>query len=232
MAKFLDYLAQFPTLGRRIVTRFEYLEIEQERKTEVMAFLEPLRIKDSETYMHCLRVGILASTLYEFMRLDAKAGFYAGLLHDVGKQQIRLATLQKTDGWTPADSEAMKAHVMDGYRILRDHFDFTAEVIIWHHRFQPNKYPNRIPPPLHEYSEGTRVMIPLLGRLLSLADVFDALHRVNDKHGSEPMTGEVIKQKMLKYNPDQKAFIELAYKEEIFTTRIYGDEPSEAPVAG
>lgn len=230
MAKFLDYLAPCPTLEQRVINRFGYLEITHERQRDIMAFLEPLRIKDPETWRHSLRVGLLTSALCEFMHLDTKAGFYAGTLHDIGKQQIRLVTLQKTDGWTPADSEEMKTHVMDGYRMLRDYFDFTAEVVIWHHRFQPNKYPESTPPPLHNYSEGTRVTIPFIGRLLSLADVFDALHRVNNKHGSEFLTGQEIKQKMLSYNPDQKVFIEEAYKAGILTTDIFEEKPVEAIV--
>jgi response regulator RpfG family c-di-GMP phosphodiesterase len=154
------------------------------------------------------------------MHLDAKALLYAGLLHDVGKLQTKLSTLQKTEGWLPADTEEIKNHVVDGYRVLRDCFDFTAEIILWHHRFQPGRYPESLPQPLHDYSEGTRVMIPLFGRLLSLADVFDALHRVNDKHGLEPLTGEDIKAKMLACNPDQRVLIEEAYEAGIFTTVI------------
>ena len=221
MGKFLNYLPANPTIELLVVSRFERLGIPQDRQRDTTAFLEPLRIKDPETHKHSLRVGLLTSSLCEFMHIDAKAGLYAGLLHDIGKSQIRLATLRKTDGWTLADSEDMKSHVMDGYRILRDYFDFTAEVIIYHHRFQPNKYPEIIPLALHDYSEGTRVRIPLLGRLLSLADVFDALHRINDKHDTETLTGEAIKQKMLEYNPDQRTFISEAYGAEIFTTSIF-----------
>jgi putative nucleotidyltransferase with HDIG domain len=220
-SRFLNYLPSNPTLVERVVARFDALGINPERRQEIMAFLQPLKIKDKETCEHGFRVGLLTSALCEFIHLDPVAGFYAGMLHDIGKQQIRLTTLQKTDGWTPEDSEEMKDHVMNGYKILRDHFDFTAEVIIWHHRFQPNKYPERVPPPLHDYSEGTRVMIPFLGRLLSLADIFDAFHRLNGKHERESLTGEEIKRRMLKYNPDEKRLIAEAYKAGIFTTDIF-----------
>jgi putative nucleotidyltransferase with HDIG domain len=222
---FLHYLRPLPDLEARAFQRAAvYLKIPDDQYEAIKAFLQPLKVKDRDTYDHCLRVGLLASQLTEFMHPDPKVGFYAGTLHDVGKAMTRLSTLQKTTGWTPADTEEIKGHIVDGYRLLRDRFDFTAEVILWHHRFQPNKYPDAIPEPLHPYCEGTRIMIPLFGRLLSLCDVFDAMHRVNDKFEGVPLTGEKIKELLLKGNPDQRCLIEEAYKAGIFTTEILEDK--------
>jgi len=220
LANFLHYL--YHDLEALTKSRSEQLSIGPKDYEAILAFLQPLKVKDQATYEHSLRVGWLASNLVEFMHLDPKVGFYSGLLHDVGKAMTRLPTLQKTDGWTPADAEEIKSHIIDGYRLLRDHFDFTAEVILWHHRFQPNRYPETFPEPLHEYSEGTRVMIPLFGRLLSLCDVFDALHRVNSRCDGVPLTGEKIKSLMLSHHSDQRVLIEEAYKRNIFTTTIIG----------
>ncbi len=115
----------------------------------------------------------------------------------------------------------MMAHVMDGYRLIRDKFDFSAEIILWHHRFQPRGYPQEHPAPLHDYCEATKVMIPWYGRMLSLADTFDALHRVNDKHGADTLTGEQIKEKMLAFHKDQKILVEGLFAANIFTTQIF-----------
>ena len=160
------------------------------------------------------------------MHLDEKAALYAGLLHDLGKAQTNPATLKKTSGWTEEDAQEIRSHVMDGYRMIRGHFDFSAEVILWHHRFQPNSYPGETPIPLHDYSQGTKVMIPLFGRILALADHFDALHRVNSKFvKDEQPVGDMIKKQMFGHNPDQRVLIEELYKAGILTTLTFNESP-------
>ncbi len=222
MAQFLQYLdISVVTLEDRLTNAMGVLDFSILKRSSVMAFLQTIKEKDLATYDHSIRVGILAQKIGEHVRMDRKALLYAGLLHDIGKCQTRLATLQRTDGWTPADTEEIMHHVMDGYRMIRDVFDFSAEIILWHHRFQANGYPKTLPTMLHEYSQGMQVMIPYFGRMLSLADTFDALHRVNNKHGDKPMDGEQIKQKMLQFNKDQHILIGSLYEAGIFTTQIF-----------
>jgi len=231
MSRFLNYFEAFPTLSRRVASRFECLEISQIQQQEIMAFLEPISIKDPETYEHSLRVGLLASSLCEFMNLDPSAGFYAGLFHEIDKPKVRFVTLQKKEVWTPDDTEEIKKEIMSEYRMLCSHFDLVAEIIVWHHRYQPGRYPAKVFPPLNDYPESTRVTLPIFGRLLSLSDAYDAFHQVDDRHAvMVPPSGESIKKRMLKYNSDQKLFIELAYREKIFTTRIHR-APTETSVA-
>src|SRR3989344_7455982 len=207
MTQFLEYLDPAILLADRLDGAFSQELLIRNKKEEVMAFLQPLRVKDLATYEHSIRVALLARKIGKFIHLDSKALFYAGLLHDIGKAQTRLATLQKTEGWTQADDEEIMHHVMDGYRLVRDKFDFSAEIILWHHRFQPRKYPEQMPPLLRDYSEGTKILIPMYGRMLSLADTFDALHRVNDKHGGVITDGNYIKEKMLACHKDLKILV-------------------------
>lgn len=220
MARFLHYLEPDVSLETRLVEVASKLKIAVTAKGQIMSFLQPLKEKDQATYEHSIRVGLLAPQIGEFIHLNPKPLFYAGLLHDIGKAQTRLAVLQKTEGWTEADTQEMRGHVMDGYRLVRDKYDFSAEIILWHHRFQPQGYPIERPPPLHEYSEATKIMIPWYGRILSLADTFDALHRVNEKHGPGDLTGEQIKEKMLLFHQDQKILVEGLFDANIFTTKI------------
>lgn len=174
------------------------------------------------TWEHSIRVGLLCEKIASFMHLDSKALFYPGILHDIGKALTDPQTLKKVEAFQPKDYREIMNHVKDGYRLLRGYFDFTAEVMWWHHRFQPNKYPKNLPKNLHEYSEGTKIIIPLYGRLLSLADSYDALHRINKKFETETsLTGEQIKEKMINFNPDQKILIDELYKADIFTTTIF-----------
>lgn len=220
MAKFLHYLPPNISLEARLHQVFDELQLSLDQRDGITAFMQPLRIKDPATYDHSIRVGLLMYEITRFQHMDQKAGFYSGVLHDIGKSMTRSSTLKKTDGWTPADTAEIKGHVMDGYRLLRDHFDFTAEIILWHHRYQPNGYPVELPNPLHSYSEATNTMIRMYGRHLSLADCFDALHRVNDKFGGETLSGKQIKEKMLAFNKDQVILIEQLYKAGIFTEFI------------
>lgn len=203
------------TLGEKVDIAFFELNVSAEDQETIKAFLAPLKHKNQTTHNqheHCLRVGLLAMKIAHFMHLDQKALLFAGLMHDIGKCQIDLATLGKTEGWTPRDTEIMKEHVTDGYKILKGRFDFSADILIWHHRFQPNGYPNRIPKPLHKYSQGTRALIIEYGRILAVADVYDALHRVNDKFGEKKaLSGVEIREKMFQFNPDVKILIEDLY---------------------
>lgn len=218
--KFLNYLDPSISLRARYQSALNDLRIPGKHRRGIYALLSPLKEKDALTYEHSIRVGLLAQRIGEFMHLDQKALFFAGLLHDIGKAQTRPETLQKTTGWTAEDAAEISSHVMDGYRMARGLFDFSAEVILCHHLFQRNGYPKKLPPPLHDYSQGTKTMIQMFGRILSLADVFDALHRVNDKLGETELTGETIKEKMFAFNQDQKVLIGELFKADILTTYL------------
>ena len=224
MTAFQDYLDPTVPLDERLGDAFEQCHVSAEQAGKITSFLAVVRIKDDATYRHSVRVGLVASLIGEFMHLDAKALLYAGLLHDVGKALTPLSTLQKTDGWTPRDAEEMTRHVTDSFRMLAGVFDFSAEITLYHHRFQKNGYPETLPEPLHGYSEGTRVVFAFLGRVVALADVYDALHRVNSKFGA--LDGGQIKARMIQFNPDQRRLVEELYEAGIFTTVIFQPEPA------
>lgn len=186
----------------------------------VKALAAPLKQKNEVTrvhYEHSGRVALLGADIAQFVHLDPKPLFLAGLTHDLGKCLVPCSTLGKTESWTPEDTKRMKRHVSDSYALLRDRFDFTAAVVIWHHRFQANGYPVRLPKALHNYSEGTRLLIIECGRMLAVADVYDALHRSNSKFGGE-LSPDVIREKMLQFNPDRRKLIEDLYAAGILGT--------------
>ncbi|MEI8067966.1 MAG: HD domain-containing protein [Candidatus Shapirobacteria bacterium] len=197
---------------------FKELKVNSQDEAAIGDFLGPLKEKDKNTYEHCLRVALLAKEIGGFMELDEKALFFAGLLHDLGKLNVPMETLGKTDSWTKEDSKAVEKHVIDGYLLIKGRFDFTAEIILWHHKFQENKYPEFLPPYLHDYSVGTQAVIPEYGRILALADVYDALHRENSKFGERKTLSEVeIKDKMLEFNPDKLDLVN-----DLYTAKIFG----------
>jgi len=218
---FLDYFADDIGLEDRLNRAFEELAIKSDHRHDIEAFLEPLKVKHLPSWEHSVRVGLLCWQIAKLMHLDQKAMFFPGILHDVGKAQVELATLTKTIGWTGHDTALMKKHSRLSYELIRDKFDFSAEVVLWHHNFQQDGYPKIHPLPLHDYGLGTRAMIPFYGRLLALADFYDALHRVNDKFRiTDATAGEAIKHLMLENNKDQLYLINEFYEAGVFSTYI------------
>jgi putative nucleotidyltransferase with HDIG domain len=226
MARFANYLHPEFTLEERMGRAFDDLGVDNFQRKGIFGLMHPLKIKDEATYEHSIRVGLLTRAIASFMHLDQKVMLYPGLLHDVGKVETRTETLKKTEGWTPADAKEIKRHVLDGYRLVRGHFNFTAEIIKWHQFFQKNAYPKKIPEPLHKYSEGTKTMLRFYGRLLALADQFDAVHRINNKFGgAHTLNGEEMKENLLEENPDQTHLIRELYNNGIFTTYLVSEDP-------
>jgi putative two-component system response regulator len=94
----------------------------------------------------------------------------ASILHDIGKITIPSAILKKTANLTPEEYKFTEQHTLEGSRLLGDSGSpilQTAEIIAraHHERWDGSGYP-----------EGLRgEAIPLSGRIMALADVFDAL---------------------------------------------------------
>lgn len=202
-------------LDLRLEETFLELGIDLGLKDSILLLLQPLKEGDEvhrEHYEHSIRVGILAKQIAESMGLDGRALFLAGIFHDLGKQEIRTELLGKTEPWTDDDLQEIQGHVMAGYRLLKGKFDFSAEVMVRHHTFQPNSYPKELPSSLHEYSEETRELILEYGGILAIADVYDALHRKNSKFGErQSLTQPEIRGYMLTHFSDRKELIEGLY---------------------
>ncbi len=227
--EYVEYFDPHVSLEDRVKIALDDLEVPAEKRKAIDAYLTQLRNEDEGTYKHSLRVGLIAQRIARYARVDERALLYAGLMHDIGKAGVPSETLKKTEGWTAEDSAKIEPHVMDGYKSLRNSFDFTAEVVLLHHRFQTRQYPQQLPEFLHPYSEGTRTLIKDYGRILALADVYDALHRINDYQGTKrALSGEEIRQQMLKMNPDRRDLLDQLYSAGILTTYEAGQPRAAA----
>jgi len=222
------------SLEEKLYEIFNELSINSEEKTSVESFLAPLKYKDKISryhYYHCIRVGIIAREIARFMHLDEKALFYSGLLHDIGKSHVCLELLAKADvrlgsngEWTQENAKEMERHVIDGYNLLRDKFYFIAEIIVRHHKYQINDYPKELPAPLHKYSAGTEVLVGVYSRILALADVYDAIHRLNNKLNREP-TEDEVKESLVKFSSDINFLVEDLYKHHVLPmSYLYGGQ--------
>lgn len=127
--------------------------------------------KDAYTCGHSERVALLSRYLAQRAGLtdhDVQRIYMAGLLHDVGKIGVPEAVLQKTGKLTDEEFAQMKRHPEIGARILRDVkqiADIIPGVLHHHERYDGRGYPARL----------AGEDIPLMGRIICLADCFDAM---------------------------------------------------------
>ncbi len=208
---FIDY-TNGADLEDAVRRRMVELRVAEQDAKDILTLLGPLGTKGEAGQYHrdhCLRVGLVASSIAEALEMNAKALLFAGILHDVGKALVPACTLGATTRWTDEDRAAMEAHVLDGFRMLRDRFDFTAHVISWHHCFQSHSYPIEQPSTLRPFSQETLEKTKSYGRVLALADVFDALHRVNTATAGARLSHEEIVQRLRHMSPDMAGTVDL-----------------------
>lgn len=127
--------------------------------------------KDAYTCGHSQRVALFGREIAQASGLpDAlcERVYMAGLLHDVGKIGVPEEVLRKPGKLTPEEFAEMKKHVDIGARILRDvrQVDDLIPGVLYHHeRYDGKGYPHGL----------AGQNIPLIGRILCVADSFDAM---------------------------------------------------------
>jgi HD-GYP domain-containing protein (c-di-GMP phosphodiesterase class II) len=128
--------------------------------------------KDSYTFGHSERVARAAVVLGRELGLqeDEQSDIYlAGLLHDIGKIGIRDDVLTKRGPLTDEEFRHIQQHPVIGHRILAGLHAIAHLLpgVLYHHeRYDGKGYP-----------EGLRAeAIPLLARILAVADSFDAMN--------------------------------------------------------
>ena len=128
-------------------------------------------------YLHLLLDALMACGAYtdEITAIDKDLFIRSAQLHDVGKISIPDAILQKNAKLTASEFETMKLHTLYGWDIINKISKQTSEsefleqaailAVSHHERWDGKGYPYGL--------TGTR--IPIQGRLMAIADVYDAL---------------------------------------------------------
>jgi cyclic di-GMP phosphodiesterase len=154
--------------------------------------------KDENTGNHLVRIQryceLLAQKYAEKHDLSpdlARFIRYAAPMHDIGKIGIQEGMLHKPGKLTNAEFEVMKTHTTIGGAILEgsssEVLQLGREVALSHHeRWNGSGYPNGL--------SGTD--IPLAGRIVGLADVYDALRTSRPYKDAYPVeaTIDIIRQ--------------------------------------
>lgn len=135
------------------------------------AMVTAIDAKDPYTRGHSQRVALLSQQLARAIGVD-EAGLrivhIAGLVHDIGKIGVPEPVLRKAGRLDEAEFAQVRQHPEIGWRILKDipQFSKMLDGVLSHHeRWDGRGYPQQ----LHGEE------IPLLARIIALADSFDAM---------------------------------------------------------
>ncbi|MEA4804705.1 HD-GYP domain-containing protein [Acetobacterium wieringae] len=142
------------------------------RNKEMMLNMVDLKVFDDYTYFHSVNVAVLSIGLGTAMGLDktdlCNLGFGA-LLHDIGKVFVPKDILHKQGPLTDIEFSEMKKHSFLGFEYLASEYvgsvGAQAGILDHHEKFSGGGYPNN--------AKGDK--ISLYGRIISIADVYDAL---------------------------------------------------------
>jgi putative two-component system response regulator len=158
--------------GVRLRTR----HLEQARLEILQRLALAAEYRDDDTGEHTVRVAHTSARLAEALgmsRVEVGNIALAAPLHDIGKIALPDTILLKPGALTPGEYEQMKIHVSVGADILAGSSSSLLHVA------------EQIAATHHERWDGTGYLhglrgdqIPLVGRIVAVADVFDALtHR-------------------------------------------------------
>jgi HD-GYP domain-containing protein (c-di-GMP phosphodiesterase class II) len=182
----------------------------------ILRMIKMCELRDpKETGLHANRVGAYAAEIYHQWALDqGLAGGairhtkdlirIAAMLHDLGKIAISDLILKKPDKLNSEEYRNMQYHTIHGARLFHNQESdldaLSAEIALNHHeKWDGTGYPGKIDDiyrdnlPLGVGKQGEE--IPLAGRIVALADVYDALssRRVYKNSWSENMTLEYLR---------------------------------------
>jgi len=147
---------------------------------------ELVEYRDEITGGHIVRTQRYMKALLDAMRrqgvysadvdkLDEELVLQSSQLHDVGKIAVSDSILNKPDKLTPEEFEAIKTHAVFGEKVIgrikektidSDFLEYAGIFAVSHHeKWDGSGYPHQL----------AGEDIPLLGRMMAIGDVYDAL---------------------------------------------------------
>ncbi|MCA9670575.1 MAG: response regulator [Myxococcales bacterium] len=159
------------------------LSLEENFRQTIVGFANAIEENDNYTRGHSERVSIYSKLIAEGMNLDAKMVdrvVLSAQVHDIGKIGIPTEKLNKAEKLTEEEFALLRTHPEKGKRILEPIpflRDLVPGVYCHHERWDGNGYPQGL----------AGEDIPLLGRIIAVADSFDAMTSDRAYRQARPM---------------------------------------------
>jgi HD-GYP domain-containing protein (c-di-GMP phosphodiesterase class II) len=163
-----------------------YENIYENLFSTLSALVKTVEARDAYTKEHSSRVkdtAIIIAKAYGCSKEEVDVLDFAGRLHDIGKIGIRDDILLKPGHLTDAEYEKIKEHPLIGESIIGQLglWDREKKIVRHHHEwFDGSGYPDGL----------QRGEIPLLARILSVADAYDAM--VSDRAYRKEMSQKEV----------------------------------------
>ena len=197
-----------------------------EHASTIYALTAAIDTRDHYTFQHSQNVAYYASELAKAAGMGndlVEIAKETALLHDIGKIGIREEILNKPGKLTPEEYEVMKGHVENAVNIIRylPSLDYVIPAVLSHHeRYDGKGYPKQL----------AGEEIPIIGRILCIADSFDAM--VSARSYKDPMSPDDVvkileKEAGKQFDPKLALiFVDLVKNNRL---EIRGQRPEEEP---
>lgn len=178
-------------------------ELENNQKEMIFMLTELMEATSDETGQHIKRVAessrLLAYYHTSLTSEDEHVIFHASPMHDIGKITLPRSILHKPDKLTAEERKVMETHTTNAYNFLKlseRKFIKAAALIAYHHheKWDGSGYPQGL--------KGDNIHI--YGRIVAIADVFDALtHKRKYKHAwsVEESVNYIVNRKGKQFDP-------------------------------
>jgi putative nucleotidyltransferase with HDIG domain len=178
-----------------------------------MVLLDLLSISHPLVRKHAERVALLAEAVALKMKKDAKAAFFAGLLHDTGKASIPNHLFDGRD-ITEEEYAEVKKHSLAGFLALRKKHLFTAYCAGFHHALNAKGYGLKLRDFPRNWELQTVKKLLEIATIIAICDYIDAAFTRDGVMKSDmEAPGADLRERLEKKFPDDLEVVRIALGE-------------------